>query len=319
MWFRRIFRLDSPKRQSPKNQPMLELGIGPRLDPETLRQLKRLKIRGSKALRGDRTGMRTSNRSKPATEFREHRMYVPGDDIRFVDWRASARHEGIFVRQGELPKDAIVSLLVDCSGSMLWGTREKREAQLALASALGFITLTNGDRLVVHPFGDIPNLVFGPATGKGNVSSFIRYLNQLRFGGQSNLEQAARSLSSKVSRGGVVFILSDLLERGDLSAVFSLLPAPKWWVNVIHMLHPDEIHPDLRGRYALQDLETGQLMNFDLSNDAIRKYHERLDRWRQDLELTAVEHHAFYTLIESEWSLSKEILPYLRKHQVLES
>ncbi|MEJ2485009.1 MAG: DUF58 domain-containing protein [Anaerolineales bacterium] len=127
MWFRRIFRLDSllPKHKEATDQDRSN-DLVQQLSPEALRQLKRLQIRGSKALRGDRSGNRPSSRSKPAMEFREHRMYVPGDDIRFVDWRASARHETIFVRQGEMPKDVIVSLILDCSASMQWGKKEKK-------------------------------------------------------------------------------------------------------------------------------------------------------------------------------------------------
>jgi len=319
MWFRRIFRLDklTPRVKRPRGEQ--DHSVISRLDSEALRQLNRLNIRGSKSLRGDRVGLRPSNRSKPAVEFQEHRMYVPGDDIRFVDWRASARHENIFVRQGEMPKDVAVCLLLDTSASMLWGQRAKREGQLELASALGYTALKNGDRLIVIPYGDSPNIEFGPASGSGYLSSFIRYLNQLQFGGQSNLEIALKSLQQKISRGGVVFILSDLLERGDLSELLSYLPAPKWWVNVIHLLHPSELDPGIRGSYELEDRETGQLINFDLTNEAIKRYRERVDLWRSQLEMDAVEQHAFYCLVNTDWSLSREMLPFLRQHQVLVS
>ena len=114
---------------------------------------------------------RVSNRRKPAIEFREHRMYVPGDDIRFVDWQASARQDQIFIRQGEMPKDVIVYLLLDTSASMLWGKTPKRNAQLSLAAALGYAALQNGDRLYVHAYGENNNPDFGPASGKGHLSS----------------------------------------------------------------------------------------------------------------------------------------------------
>jgi len=210
MWFRRIFRLADlvPRIKGRFTDQHPE--IVPRLGAEANWQINRLQIRGSRALRGDRIGLRSSNRRKPAMEFREHRMYVPGDDLRFVDWRASARHESFFVRQGEMPKDVIVYLLIDCSGSMTWGRKQKREIQLALASSLGYMAFNAGDRVFVHPYGEITNLEYGPSTGKGHIGQFIRYLNQLRYGGTSNLEYAVQTLVQKVSRGGVVFILSDL-------------------------------------------------------------------------------------------------------------
>ncbi len=318
MWFRNIFRL---AKQFDRSTPKLVLDTDAeqahRLSPMAMRQLDRLSIRGSKALRGDRIGGRASNRRKPASEFREFRAYVPGDDIRFVDWRASARHENIFVRQGEMQKDVIVYLLLDTSGSMLWGKTPKREAQLALASALGYAALNNGDRLFVYPYGDQRNPEFGPATGKGHLSGYARYLNQLKYGGTSNLDKAMESLAQRVSRGGVVFILSDLLEKGNLADVLSSVPAPKWWVNVIHMLHPAELDPEIRGAYELEDSETGRLINYDLNSEAIRRYKERVSAWRDQLEMSAVSEHAFYLLLNTNWALDNEILPYLREMQVL--
>ena len=117
----------------------------------------------------------------------------------------------------------------------------------------------------------------------------------------------------------MVFILSDLLERGDLSAFLSSIPAPKWWVNVIHLLHPSELQPGIRGAYELEDRETGQLINFDLTNEAIKRYRERVELWKSQLEMHAVEQHAFYCLVNTDWSLSREMLPFLRQHQVLVS
>ena len=319
MWFRRIFRLNKRLPRVKRRKEGQDHTVIPQLDSEALRQLNRLQIRGSKALRGDRIAQRPSNRSKPAAEFREHRLYVPGDDIRFVDWRASARHENIFVRQGEMPKDVVVCLLLDCSASMLWGQKSKRESQLGLASALGYTALKNGDRLFVFPYGEKSNIEFGPASGSGYFRSYLRYLNQIQYGGQSNLEHALKNLQHRNSRGGVVFILSDLLERGDLSNLLSNLPAPKWWVNVIHLLHPAELSPEIRGAYELEDSETGRLMNYDLTNEAMKRYRERVESWRSQLEMHAVEKHAFYILLNTDWSLSREMLPFLREHQVLVS
>ncbi|MBN2045159.1 MAG: DUF58 domain-containing protein [Anaerolineales bacterium] len=320
MWYRRIFRLSKQVIQAvPKLfiRPSKGNGEGHRLNLEALRQLERLQIRGSRALRGDRTGGRISHRRKPASEFIEHRMYVPGDDIRFVDWQATARHEQVFIRQGEMPKDVLVYLLVDTSGSMLWGKPPKRDTQLAVATALGVSALQNGDRLYVVPYGENPNPEFGPASGKGHLTGFTRHLNQLSYGGESHLEAAVQSLTHKVARGGVVFILSDLLERGDLGRVLSSLPAPKWWVNVLHLLHPAEVAPEIRGSWVLEDSETGLAINYDLSNEAIRRYQQRVVDWCEQLEMTAVAHHAFYLMIDTDALLDKEILPLLRERQVL--
>ena len=317
MWFQRIFRLS---KNADVKRPARGGGRGSSgggLGAVEIRQLDRLQIRGIKALRGDRIGIRPSWRLKPSIEFKEYRSYVPGDDIRFVDWRATARHENAFVKQGEQPKDVIVYLLVDCSASMHWGRVPKSQTQLSLASALSYMALTHGDRLVIIPYGGGRNIEFGPASGKGYLPHIARYFKHLSYTGSGSLEQAVQLLKKRYSRGGVVFILSDLLESGNLTEILAKMPAPRWWVHILHLLHPYEIAPTISGTYELEDSETGKRVNIDVSQEALVEYGVRVQKWMSDLELISVENHAFYNLIETDWLLGEEVLPYLREHQVL--
>lgn len=246
-------------------------------------------------------------------------MYVPGDDIRYVDWRASGRHENVFIRQGELPKEVIVYLLLDCSSSMQWGKHPKSDLQRGLASVLGYLTLAQGDRLYVHPYGGHNNPDFGLVSGKGQFNELLRYLRRLNYGGEANLADGLRGLKKKISRGGILFVLSDLLERGNLVEILGSVPVPLWWVNVIHLLHPQEINPSLQGLLELEDLETGVKTNYDITNEVIRRYKRRIGEWQNRLELACVENHAFYTVIDTELSLDKEVIPLLRSIQMLVS
>lgn len=317
MLFRRIFHPDKSSRTAPIGR---QKGEGERLNSlpaDLVHQLDRLRIRGSRELRGDRMGMRSSHRRKPSTEFREYRVYVPGDDIRYVDWRASARQENIFVKQGELPKDTIIYLLLDCSASMRWGAVPKSVMQLKLAAVFGYLTLSQGDQLFVLPYGGTGNHLYGPVSGKGQFGDFNRYLNQLSYSGESSLSTAISSLKKRITRGGILFVISDLLERGNLDAVLGSVPAPLWWVNVVHLLHPEELEPSLRGAFELVDQETGASANYDLDSEALRKYAERIDQWQKGLELACVNNHALYSLINSNDSLEKEVIPSLRSQKVL--
>jgi uncharacterized protein (DUF58 family) len=262
-------------------------------------------------------GSRSSHRRKPSAEFQEYRTYVPGDDIRYVDWRASARHEHVFIRQGELPKEVTVYLMIDCSASMQWGRRPKSHLQQGLAAVLGYLALTQGDRLIVHPYGGGRNVDFGPVSGKGQFRGLLRYLRRLNYAGEANLADGLRGLKQRILRGGIMFVLSDLLERGNMAEVLSSVPVPLWWVNVLHLLHPHEINPSLQGPLELHDIETGVKVNYDISGEAIRRYRQRIVDWQNRLELACVENHAFYTVIDTELSLDKEAIPLLRSNQML--
>ena len=290
---------------------------GVKMSMKALRQLDRLQLRGGRDLRGEAIGQRRSHRRLPASDFREHRKYVPGDDIRFMDWLASARSEQIFIRQGEHLQNTTVFLLLDISESMLWGGTPKNKAQRELAAALGYLTLSNSDRLVIFPYGGASNQQLGPITGKGQMTLVLKYLDTLRYGGAADLIRAVKRISFQYSGGGLIFVLSDLLDIDDLTTCLDFLPAPSWWVNMIHLLHPEELAPNLRGDYEVIDSETHQSANYDINNEVIENYLQYLKNWQDRLDMACVESHAFYTMISTGWSLGIEMISHLRAVQVM--
>jgi hypothetical protein len=319
MWLQRILRPKTSKVGDTKPRKRGGRAGGISLSSNSIRQLDRLQLTGARILRGENVGERPSHRRKPSSDFYDHRMYVPGDDIRYVDWRASARHENIFIRQGELPKDITIHLLIDTSGSMLWGSPPKKQAQLELAAALGYLALINRDRLRVFPYGEVLNKPLGPISGKNQVSFFINYLDRLSYGEVAGILQAAKDLTRRTSQGGLVFILSDLLDVDDVSLVFELLPAPFWMVNFLHVLHPEELMPSLLGNVEMVDSETGNSANYDVSKSVIEQYRSRLLDWQNRIDMSCVENNAFYTIIPSNWQVSREMIAHLRSTKLVAS
>jgi len=91
------------------------------------------------------------------------------------------------------------------------------------------------------------------------------------------------------------------------------VPAPSWDVAVLHLLHPMEIQPKLRGDFEMRDIETGRTRNYDITPKALETYHEHLEGWRMGLETACVESKAFYTLISTGWAVEREVIPHLRR------
>jgi uncharacterized protein (DUF58 family) len=319
MWFRNIF--------SGKNARARRRGIaaGPALaglSSAALRQLNRLRLNTGPLLPGLAVGSRPSQQRRPAAEFREHRQYAPGDDVRYVDWKASARQEHIFIKQGERQKDAAVFLLLDCSASMAWGDPPKSRAAIALANALGYLALAQGDRLTVLPVtgsrppNGLPPL--GPIRGKGQVPMLFNYLQAVRFDGRVDLAQFMAGFGQrKPARGGLILVISDLLNMGELSRGLQAFPRPGWQVVVCHLLHPAEIDPALDGYFELQDIETGQRKRYTITPRALATYRSRLQSWQDQLARTCQERKAAYTVIPANWSLENETIPHLRGIQVV--
>src|ERR671933_1419406 len=158
MWLRSIFR--------GRTRPAV-VEAKTALDEQLLRRLERLALAASRGLRGGLSGAHPSRRRLPAPTFTDHRPYSTGDDLRYVDWNAYARLDNLHLKLGEAEQDVRVTLLVDCSASMDWGSGDSNKLHYArlLAAAMGYIALASGDRLKVVPFGagaHTADLFWGP-------------------------------------------------------------------------------------------------------------------------------------------------------------
>jgi uncharacterized protein (DUF58 family) len=286
------------------------------LSAAALRQLNRLQIVTERSRSGAAAGLRRSPRRRPASEFRDHRAYTPGDDVRFIDWRASARQDRIFIKQGMQPNEAMIHLLIDASASMAWGSPPKAASALSLAAALAYMALAQGDRLLLTPLwgepqGTLPPL--GPLSGKGQLAGVLKYLRALPLRGQVDLETALGAFGRRnAGRPGKVFLISDLLACGRVGAGLAQLSATQWEPTVLHVLHAEELAPVVTGEFDLLDIETRQIKHGIITPKALVSYREHLESWRAGLEAELTAQRVDYQLLPTSWSLEGEILATLR-------
>lgn len=317
MWSHRISRLiDSIKTNPLTQEPKGKSNQWIHLNPRAVSQLNHLKLNASQYLPGFAAGTRASTRRRPAFDFREHRTYVPGDDVRFVDWKASARQEHIFIKQGEYPKEASVQILLDCSRSMDWGDPTKHDAARQLTAALGYTALSQGDRLVIQTLSSESIKPLGPISGKGQVPTMLNYLMNTSCAGKIDLTESVKELTRR-RKGGLVLIISDLLDVSSLGQAIELLPVPTWDVVVLHLLHSEEVQPTVKGNFKMVDIETGGAANYDINQASLEVYKQRLDTWRDELEYICNDNNSFYSLILGDWSLEQRIIPHLRSLNIL--
>jgi uncharacterized protein (DUF58 family) len=330
MWFQNIFSTaNRHTRLHKQNQGQIEKVLD--IPVKVLSQLDHLRLNTSRYLPGQGVGMRSSLRRRPASEFREHRMYVPGDDIRYVDWKASARQEHIFIKQGEYQKKINVHILIDCSASMKWGNNQKSTAALSLAAVLGYSALSHGDRLTITPLVEKSNheeksnlyLPLGPISGKGQFPGLLNYLRKLSFQGILNFSTLLKASSQRVlSTSGLVLLITDLLNNTPnfdvvISSFLKIFPSPSWNVIIFHLLHPNELIPTYQGEYEFFDIETNVTKNYDINPKALQTYQDKLQRWREEIKFECNDNNALYTLIQSNWSIGTEIIPLLRDLDIL--
>jgi uncharacterized protein (DUF58 family) len=290
------------------------------LSTPLLRLLDHLALNTDPLLPRQSSGARTSAIRKPASEFREHRAYAPGDDVRYVDWKASARQEHIFIKQNADPKAELVYLLLDCSASMAWGDPPKSGAALALAGLLGYLALAHQDRLLVVPVTAKPGHPLGPLWGKGQAALLERYLQALPFGGQVDMARTLAGLPQRrLSQGGLVLVVSDLLgaQFRTLAKALATLPAPAWKVVFCHLLHPAELNPAIHGYFEMLDIETGQKKQYPVTDRVLELYRQRLQAWRDQIAQACQARKAVYTMLPTNGSIAHEFIPELQRSQVV--
>ena len=312
MWLRTIFRRRSSAGVSTATP----------LDERFLRRLERLSLAASRQLRGGLSGVHPSRRHLPAPIFTDHRPYSTGDDLRYVDWNAYARLDQLQVKLGEAEQDIPVYLLVDCSASMDWGAGDQNKLHYArlLAAAIGYVALAGGDRLHVIGFGEGRAEGWGPAGGRQRIAGLLRYLMGLKGAGTATITGVLEQLVRE-TRGGLLIVLSDLLHSGDLIAgprpVLASFHAPRWQVLLLHLLHPGELQPDLRGEVELVDSETGERLAVDANRGVMEQYTTSAGQWCDAIAEACARRDIFYARLTTDLSVERAALPYLRMREAL--
>lgn len=175
-------------------------------------------LRGLRLAVGHKSSMNLSGNRKSvqkgtSAEFSDFREYLPGDDIRRIDWNAYGRLDRLYVKEYMEEKEALISILIDTSSSMNYGTKKKSELACELAAAFAYLGLNNMDRVAVYDMQRMQQ----PFVIRGGKKAFPRlagWLEQCSFDGQVNISEAVRQLPGKGQ--GAAIIISDFFQESFL-------------------------------------------------------------------------------------------------------
>ncbi|MBX2813957.1 MAG: DUF58 domain-containing protein [Myxococcales bacterium] len=240
---------------------------------EVLRQVRRIEIATRRAVNDQLAGRYHSVFKGQGMAFSEVRPYMPGDDIRHIDWNVSARHaeEGLFVKQFTEERELTVMLVVDLSASGAFATRgEVKRRRLAKCAAMvAFSASTNNDRVGLVAFTDHVELHLPPRKGRGHMLRVIReVLEATPTSRGTNIEAALAHLNQVQRRRSVVFVMSDFLDDNFDRPM--RLALARHDVVAMRVIDPAErILPDL-GLVEMVDAETGATQLVDSSSPYVR-------------------------------------------------
>lgn len=281
------------------------------LSPQLLAQLERLELVSRKIFRGQLKGERRSLRKGQSVEFADYRSYVPGDDLRFLDWNLYARLDKFFLKLFLEEEDLHFYALVDCSESMSFGEPSKLFYAQQLAAALGYIGLVKADRVKIEALG--ANLPAPVLRGRGSLFRLVQHV--CSFPQQVNvpLHEAIKSFSLRNSGKGIVVLISDLMDKNGYDQALRYLVARDLDIYVIHVLSPIEIEPDLVGDLKLVDCEDGDIAEISVSQRLIDRYRATLARFIESAREYCSRRGIVYMMTSTERPVEKLVSRYLRQ------
>lgn len=258
---------------------------GELFDAKFLRRLRALFFRLRKRRRMQKRGIQPTPAAGFTREFKDHRHYTPGDDYRAIDWRLFARLERTFIRIFEEVQEFHVHILVDRSASMHEPFAAKRVTALRAAAALAYLALLGQHRVSILSLGDGLRRETQPLKGQGHIHLLLEQLAGLEFGGATDLVGSLRQFRPSRDRRGMVFLISDLFGQTPEVSTSALSQATRWpaETHVIHVLHPEEMQPELEGEIRLVDVETGEIRRIWMTRRELARYTESFEAFLEDV------------------------------------
>lgn len=280
------------------------------LPNDLLARIERLRINAAQRFTNRSQGEHVSRRGGHSLEFKDYRDYVPGDDVRFVDWNLMARLNRPYLKLYHEEEEQHIVLLVDASASMAEGG--KLELALELAAALGVVGLIGGERIGVHVFhGALRSL--RSCRGRHSMRALFAFLEAAEAGGRTPLETGIEAML-KVHRGrGVLVILSDFLTAGDLRRALNAVVSRGLEIFALQILAPAEHDPELAGDVRLVDCETGQVLDVSASRVLLEMYQEHRAAHQLELEVLCQQRGGRFAAVRSSETLKDVLFDLLRR------
>lgn len=242
------------------------------LTKELLKQVKQIEIRTRGIVNEVFSGEYHSVFKGRGMEFSEVREYNFGDDIRSIDWNVTARFGHPYIKIFEEERELTVMLLVDMSGSLMFGSVEKTKQQVAaeLSAVLAFSALKNNDKVGLILFTDRIEKFVPPRKGKSHSLRIIREV--LSFepeGNQTNLRQALEYFNHTIKKKAIVFLISDFIDSG-YEKILRIVGKKHDLIGIVLRDQREKSILDA-GLIKFRDAETGDIRFIDTGDKLIRQ------------------------------------------------
>ncbi|HEX2166541.1 MAG TPA: DUF58 domain-containing protein [Longimicrobiales bacterium] len=292
------------------------------LKPHELAALGGLEFVARQVVEGFIAGLHRSPHRGFSVEFAEHRMYQPGDDLRYIDWRMYGRSDRYYIKQFEEETNLRGYLLLDVSASMAWTSAEgvlppKLWYAKQLAASLALMLVRQGDAVGLLAFDDGVRAHVTPRGGRRHWHELLRTLQPAEAAGRTDPGTALRDLAARLRRRGLVILISDLLVDPESTRLaLRFLRHRGHEVLVFHLLDPGERELPGVGEVRFIDPETDEEVPVSAA-DVRREYREAVEHalaeWRRDLAPQGIE----YVVVNTDEPMAHALRAYLHKRERL--
>ena len=286
------------------------------LDAAFFDRLSRLRLAMGHRTSMNLTGNRKSIQKGSSMEFSDFREYMPGDDIRRIDWNAYGRLDRLYVKEYMEEKEAVVSILIDTSASMNYGAKKKSELACMLAAAFSYMGLNNMDRVMLYDMHRM-HQPFVAEGGKRSLPRMADWLEQCAFEGTVDIAEAVWRLP--VKGPGVTILVSDFLqeafldqEQEALHRLLRFLDYRKQKTVLLQVLAKEELSVELTGTRNLIDMEDQSALRVTLDAGSIRTYEKSLQEFTDRIRRECVRAGAFYAVCSTGTDIYQLIFQDLR-------
>lgn len=291
------------------------------IDSSLMARLDQLDVVSRKIFAGKLQGERRSKKRGQSVEFADYRNYVPGDDLRYIDWNVYARLDQLFLKMFLEEEDLSFVIAIDTSTSMDYGDPDKLIFCQRLAMALGYIGLVNYNRVTLVSFADGVVNRLANLRGRRKTRQMGQWMLDLVPGGNTDFNDAMRTIALARQGRGVMVVLSDFLYKSGYEKGLRYLVGGGYDTFVMQVLSPQEVDPGetnaLSGDLKLVDIEDGNTAEVSISPALLRSYRENLNAYCGRLRDHCIRRSMMHMVLRTDMSMETLVMDYLRKRGLL--
>lgn len=285
------------------------------LKPEILAKLKRIDLKARLVVEGFLTGLHRSPYKGFSQEFAEYRSYIPGDELKRIDWKLYAKTDRFYIREYQEETNLKAYILIDASGSMQYASKKTTKLEYAslLSASLAYLLIKQRDSVGLSIFTDRLNTYIPPRSTPLHLRVILQAIDKITPLGDTNLANTFHQLADKIKRRGLVVIISDLFDnKTNVISALKHFRHKKHEVLVFHILDPNELDFNFNQPLILKDLETKKEVTLDPR--VIQKQYQRtIHQYFSDFKIQCLKHAVDYNLITTNTPLDRALFEYLQK------